>query len=51
LTIEPYYWVYGVRLGVEAGAYIHRDSWSEDVSGWQIDPSVAQQSLHLSDVY
>jgi hypothetical protein len=49
LTIEPYYWAYGVRFGVEAGAYIHRDSWSEDVIGWQVDKAVAPQNLHLSD--
>lgn len=51
LTIEPYYWAYGVRLGVEAGAYIHRDSWSEDVIGWQVDKTVPPQNLHLSDAH
>lgn len=51
LTVEPYYWIKGVRLGVEAGAYIHRDSWSEDVIGWQLDKTVAPQNLHLSDTH
>jgi hypothetical protein len=51
LTVEPYYWFHGARIGIEAGAYIHRDSWTEDVTGWQIDPSVAPQNLHLSDAY
>lgn len=34
LTLEPYYWVKGVRVGVEAGAYINHESWDEDVSHW-----------------
>jgi hypothetical protein len=51
LTIEPYYWVSGVRLGVEAGAYIHRDSWSEDVAGWYAPGSNTPQNFHLDDAY
>jgi hypothetical protein len=51
LTVEPYYWISGVRVGVEAGAYIHRDSWSEDVIGWQVVGSGAPQNLHLSDAF
>jgi hypothetical protein len=51
LTIEPYYWINGVRLGVEAGAYIHRDSWSEDVVGWQIEGSGAPRNIHVGDAY
>jgi hypothetical protein len=51
LTVEPYYWAYGVRLGVEAGAYIHRDSWSEDVVGWQIEKTAPPQNLHLSGTH
>ncbi|MHB9838532.1 hypothetical protein Q8F57_027260 [Paraburkholderia terrae] len=51
LTLEPYYWVSGVRIGIEAGAYVHRDSWSEDIAGWQLPGSGAPKSMHLSDVY
>lgn len=51
LTIEPYYWINGIRLGVEAGAYIHRDSWSEDVVGWQIEGSGAPRNIHVGDAY
>ncbi|WOD18656.1 hypothetical protein [Paraburkholderia kirstenboschensis] len=49
LTAEVYYWLYSVRLAAEAGAYIHRDSWSEDVSNWQVGGY--PQNLHLSDTY
>lgn len=51
LTLETYYWTHGVRLGVEAGAYIHRDSWSETIEGWQVAGSGAPQNLYLSDAY
>jgi hypothetical protein len=51
LTIEPYYWIHGVRLGIEAGAYIHRDSWSEDVVGWQIEGSGPPRNIHVGDAY
>jgi hypothetical protein len=51
LTLEPYYWINGVRLGVEAGAYIHRDSWTEDVVGWQIPGSGAPRNLHIDGKY
>lgn len=51
LTLEPYYWVSGVRLGVEAGAYVHRDSWSEDVAGWYAPGSNTPQNFHLDDAY
>ncbi|APR40488.1 hypothetical protein [Paraburkholderia sp. SOS3] len=51
LTLEPYYWLHGVRLGVEAGAYIHRDSWSESVSDWQAWPGVPKQNISISDSY
>jgi hypothetical protein len=51
LTLEPYYWLDGFRFGIEAGAYVHRDSWSEDIAGWQVNTAVAPQNLHLSDAY
>lgn len=51
LTAEGYYWLYGFRLGAEAGIYVHRDSWSEDVTGWQVINSGAPKSLHVEDVY
>jgi len=51
LTLEPYYWIDGFRLGIEAGAYVHRDSWSENVAGWQAWPGVPKQNIHVSDAY
>ncbi|BCF98060.1 hypothetical protein PPGU19_026290 [Paraburkholderia sp. PGU19] len=33
----------------QADPAIHRDSWSEDVAGWQV--AGPPQNLHLSDVY
>lgn len=51
LTIESYYWISGVRVGVEGGAYVHRDSWSEDIAGWQVVGSGAPQNLHVEDAY
>ncbi|MEM5371371.1 hypothetical protein V4C53_35800 [Paraburkholderia azotifigens] len=51
LTLEPYYWTHGVRLAIEAGAYIHRDSWSEDVAGWYAPSSSTPQNFHLDDTY
>jgi len=29
LSVEPYYWTHGLRLGVEAGAYVYRAQWDE----------------------
>jgi hypothetical protein len=49
LTLEPYYWISGFRLGVEAGAYIHRDSWSDSVYGWQLPG--ASGPMVLEDKY
>lgn len=51
LTIEPYVWAHGLRFGLEAGAYVHHDSWSEDVSNWQIVGSGAPRSFTVSDAY
>lgn len=50
LTAEVYYWLDGFRLAAEGGAYIHRDSWSEDVAGWQVG-GVPAQNFHLEDAY
>jgi hypothetical protein len=50
LTIEPYYWLYGVRFGVEAGAYIHRDSWTDTVYDWQM-PNAGATTLVLQSAY
>ncbi|TCG09375.1 hypothetical protein BZM27_06130 [Paraburkholderia steynii] len=51
LTLEPYYWVYGVRVGAEVGAYVHRDSWSEHVAGWKAWPTQTAQDISVSDAY
>jgi hypothetical protein len=51
LTIEPYYWIDGFRLGAEVGAYIHRDSWTEDVTDWHASQSAPAQSFHIDEKY
>jgi hypothetical protein len=49
LTVEPYYWLDGFRLGVEAGAYIHRDNWTGTVYGWQLPGATGP--MMLQDAY
>lgn len=34
LTIEPHYDVGPWRFGIEAGPYLHRNTWAESVTGW-----------------
>jgi hypothetical protein len=46
-TIEPHYDVGGWRFGVEAGPYIHRATWSVDVTGWRPTPDAAPVNLHV----
>lgn len=48
LSVEPYYVVHSVRLGLEVGAYIHRDTWHEYVTGWQTTPDMPKQSFDIS---
>lgn len=50
LTVEAYYWVQSFRFAAEAGAYIHKDSWNEDVNGWQVG-GVSPQAIHLESSY
>jgi hypothetical protein len=45
LAVEPYYWLDGFQLGVEAGAYIHRDSWTDAVYDW------GPTTMALQDAY
>jgi hypothetical protein len=47
LTIEPYYWFHGLRIGVEAGAFAYRSSWDESVFNWQVNRAVAPQNLNV----
>lgn len=47
-TLEPYYWFKGVRIGVEAGAYVNHWNWNEDVSNWALSYDMNPQNLHLS---
>lgn len=37
-TLEPYVTVGGYRLGVEAGPYLHKSIWSENVPNWRPSP-------------
>lgn len=50
-TIEPYYWLSGVRIAAEVGAYVHYDQWSEYVAGWAVPRSIPAQTFNLSDAY
>jgi hypothetical protein len=47
LTLEPYYWTHGVRVGVEAGAFVYHSSWSESVTGWTVN-DLPRQDIALS---
>jgi hypothetical protein len=47
LTLEPHYDYAGWRFGVEAGPYIHRSSWAEDVTGWVSSPTATPTNLHV----
>lgn len=49
LSVEPYYWTHGVRLGVEAGAYVYRAAWTEYVAGWSQNQQMQKQSFELND--
>jgi hypothetical protein len=47
LTLEPYRWFGGWRVGVEAGAFIYHASWSETITGWTVS-AAPPQNLSLS---
>lgn len=47
LTLEPYVWLSGWRVGVEGGAFIYHSSWSETVAGWTVNDA-PPQNLALS---
>jgi len=47
LTVEPYRWYAGLRYGFEAGAYVYRSTWSEQVQGWTVSDA-PPQNLSLS---
>ncbi|WP_406867206.1 hypothetical protein [Paraburkholderia fungorum] len=46
-TLEPHYDLYGWRLGVEAGPYVHRVTWSIDVANWYDSALGTFHSLHV----
>jgi hypothetical protein len=48
LTVEPYRWYGGLRYGLEAGAYVYRSSWSEQVYGWSVGGPPQDLSLSAS---
>jgi hypothetical protein len=50
LTLEPYYYVGKWRVGVEAGPFLHKTVWSEDVSNvtYSIDQQAAPISIHVA---
>lgn len=41
-TVEPYRWYGGVRIGVEAGAFVYHANWSESVTGWTVSDAPTQ---------
>ena len=47
LTIEPHLDYGGWRFGVEAGPYIHRSNWTENVLGWVSSPTAPQINLSV----
>ncbi|MCO4881554.1 hypothetical protein VOI32_13980 [Paraburkholderia caribensis] len=47
LTIEPHYDYMGWRFGVEAGPYVHRSTWSEDVINWVSMPGAEPTNIHV----
>jgi hypothetical protein len=49
LTLEPYAYVYGWRIGVEAGYYISKNFWRMEVHGWQPDTTVPARDLTVYD--
>lgn len=51
LTIEPYRYWQGLRWGFEVGAYVHHDTWSEQVYNWQVVGSGPAQTLNVSANY
>lgn len=48
LTLEPHADYGGWRFGIEAGPYIHRSTWSEDVLNWVSSPGAAPQNIHVA---
>ncbi len=46
-TLEPHYDYRGWRFGVEAGPYLHRSTWSEDVVNWVGARGDAPQNIHV----
>lgn len=48
-TIEPHYDVGGWRLGVEAGPYLHKSTWSVDVAHWVSSPTATPINLHVEN--
>ena len=51
LSVESYYWLQGVRLGVEVGAYVNYSQWQENVYGWTTDYATARRDLSISTCY
>lgn len=47
LTLEPHYDVGAWRIGIEAGPYIHRATWTIDVSNWYDSVAGAFHALHV----
>ena len=49
LTLEPYAYVYGWRVGIEAGYYISKNFWRMEIHDWQPSRNVAPQNLNVYD--
>jgi opacity protein-like surface antigen len=48
MTLEPHYTYRGWTLGVEAGPYFHRSTWSEDVTDWYASATSAPANIHVA---
>ncbi|MEX3961014.1 hypothetical protein AB4Y42_02170 [Paraburkholderia sp. EG286B] len=47
LTLEPHYTWNGITFGVDAGPYIHRSTWSEDVANWYANADAQPIDNHV----
>lgn len=47
LTLEPHLDYGRWRFGIEAGPYVYRSTWTEDVTGWVSSPNAAPVNQHV----
>ncbi len=46
-TLQPYWETQGWRFGIEAGPYLHKSRWNEDVQGWRPTENGQPLDLHV----